>query len=140
MNSRKTQASPTPAGYGGVPPQSVMPLRDATSESIAAVATQERNTFVHVALGACTDKAAVMAALAAAFHFSPTFGGNLDALYDALTDLVGTRGYAIVLEGLPVAGDFDADVREALLDVFRDAAEFHAGAAHPFRVFYSLLC
>lgn len=134
-------------GYCGVPPHSVVPLRHLTPSAIKAAAHARRDTWVHVALGACSGKSDVMAAIAAAFHFPATFGGNFDALYDALTDIAfektgagepAARGYAIFLEALPVAGDFDREIREALLDVFRDAAEFHSASTHPFRVFYTL--
>jgi RNAse (barnase) inhibitor barstar len=125
-------------------------------DCIERAARARRDKFVQVALGACATKAEVMKAIATAFGFPASFGANLDALYDALTDLAfdapmaseageagealdgPRRGYAIVLEALPVSSELDDDAREALLDVFRDAAEFHAGHAKPFRVFYSL--
>ena len=66
---------------------------------------------------------------------------NLDALYDCMTDLVhkaGSQpGFVVVLEQLPDNPRFDREVREQLLDVFRDAADFWAERKIPFRCFYS---
>jgi hypothetical protein len=42
-----------------------------------------------------------------------------------------------VLDKLPRVGEFDAEQRDALLDVFRDVAKSYAELGIPFRVFYS---
>jgi hypothetical protein len=64
---------------------------------------------------------AMLAGIASVFAFPAHFGGNLDALYDCLTDLplkAGTR-YSVTLSGLArtPAGD-------AVHAAFADAAEF----------------
>ena len=63
----------------------------------------------------------MLKAIAAALEFPSHFGGNLDALYDCLTDLPLKTGesYAIELADLPHAAAGDA-----VHAVFADAAEF----------------
>lgn len=122
-----------------IAPQSVQAIEGRTPAQIEAAARARGDRYVAVPLAACRDKQAVLDAIARAFGFPDWFGANLDALYDCLTDLapVAGKGYVIVLERIPTAHGFDADAREALLDAFRDAAEFHAEMRLPFRVFYS---
>ena len=81
--------------------------------------------------------------IASAFHLPAHFGGNLDALYDCITDLKpldGTEqpGFAVILQNLPGDPGFASDERDALLDVFRDAADFFFDKQTAFRVFYSV--
>lgn len=60
------------------------------SPSAAAVADEAaaRGAYVHVVRGpGLRDKLAVLDAIADALQFPATFGRNLDALYDCLTDL-----------------------------------------------------
>jgi RNAse (barnase) inhibitor barstar len=95
---------------------------------------------VEVDLGACTDKVAVLREIAKAFGFPSWFGLNLDALYDSLTDLPEQQpagGYVVMLENLPRAEAFGAEQRDALLEVFREAAQRYAELGVPFRVLYS---
>ena len=79
--------------------------------------------------------------IANAFGFPDHFGQNFDALYDCLTDMVfksgQQTGFVVVIEHLPNTEHFDRDMRETLLDVFRDAADFWAKKKVPCRVFYS---
>lgn len=67
------------------------------------------------------SRESILKTIAATLEFPPHFGGNLDALYDCLTDLPLTKGvsHSIELAGLPhgPAGD-------AVHAVFADAAEF----------------
>ncbi|HEV7976680.1 barstar family protein [Amycolatopsis sp.] len=58
-----------------------------TATALAAKA-RARGAFVHLLDGkTMTDKASTLDAIAAALSFPATFGKNLDALYDCLTDL-----------------------------------------------------
>jgi RNAse (barnase) inhibitor barstar len=96
--------------------------------------------FVQVDLSAARDKKAVLTAIGRAFGFPEWYGANLDALYDCLTDLPADRaaeGYVVVLQRLPYNEGFDVEQRDALLDVFRDAAEAYADDGIAMRVFYS---
>jgi RNAse (barnase) inhibitor barstar len=81
----------------------------------------------------------VLKAIGRAFAFPEWYGGNLDALYDCLTDLPerSDPGWVVVLERLPGEPTFGPADRDALLDVFRDAAEDFAEQRVGLRVFYS---
>jgi RNAse (barnase) inhibitor barstar len=82
----------------------------------------------------------VLIAIGRAFGFPEWYGANLDALYDCLTDLPADRaaeGCVVVLLRLPYNEGFDVEQRDALLDVFRDAAEAYADDGIAMRVFYS---
>jgi RNAse (barnase) inhibitor barstar len=58
-----------------------------TAETLVAKA-RARGAYVHLLDGnTMTDKASALAAIAAVLSFPETFGKNLDALYDCLTDL-----------------------------------------------------
>jgi hypothetical protein len=48
-------------------------------------------------------------------------------------------GFVLVLDQIPTTPKFDKEVREQLLDSFRDAAEYWAERKIPFRCFYSFL-
>lgn len=88
-----------------------------------------------VALDDCTSQDAAMRVFARALHLPTWFGANLDALYDALTDLPGDAGWNLMISGL-ARGPLPAATREALLEVLRDAVDDAAGRARPFRVLY----
>ena len=122
-----------------IAPYSVQALRQVEEAEVQAAAQAEHHRYYAVACADCTTKAEVLARLAHALHLPEHFGGNLDALYDAMTDLpqASTRGWVIVLQDLPCTSAFTEEDREALVDVFRDATDFYAEQQLPFRVFYS---
>ncbi len=122
-----------------IAPHSVQSTNGHTHVDLEAAAMAAGEHFVRVDLAACRNKQQVLDAIARAFEFPEWFGANLDALYDSLTDLMPAEdhGYVVLLEHLPATHDFDTETRDALLDTFRDAAEFHAETRVPFRVFYS---
>jgi RNAse (barnase) inhibitor barstar len=121
-----------------LPAQTVRQLRS-SAEAVAAWAERSGQRLVAVDLAGCRSKRDVLAALARAFTLPSWFGMNLDALYDALTDLddafVGD-GLIIVLDGLPAGAQFDRAQRDALIAVFRDSAADYATRGVPFRVLY----
>jgi RNAse (barnase) inhibitor barstar len=122
-----------------LPSHVVRSLRGLDRERIRAWARRSGQRLVDVDLQGCTDKASVLRALAQAFALPAWFGMNLDALYDALTDLRErdpADGYVVLIEGLPRSASFDSEQRAALLDVFRDVADDYADAKIPFRVLY----
>ena len=126
-----------------LPLQTVRVLRGIETDALRQWAGHRQQRWVEVQLGGAAGKAGVLAAIAREFAFPDWFGMNLDALYDALTDLSVNRGegsaggYVILLEQLTQATDFTAGQRAALLSVFRDAARDFAERSVPFRVFYS---
>ena len=122
-----------------LPSHVVRSLRGLDRDRIRAWAKRYHQRLIEVDLGACTDKASVLRAIAQAFALPAWFGMNLDALYDALTDLrerLPAEGYVVLIDDMPRAGSFDAEQRGALLDVFRDVVDDYANAKIPFRVLY----
>lgn len=122
-----------------LPSHVVRSLRGLDRETIRAWAKRSGQRVFEVDLGACTDKVSVLQTIAQAFALPAWFGMNLDALYDALTDLRERRpaaGYVVLIERMPRTGSFDAEQRSALLDVFRDVVDDYADAKIPFRVLY----
>jgi RNAse (barnase) inhibitor barstar len=100
-------------------------------------AEQAGETVLRADLAGAGDRAAMLARIAAGLGFPTHFGGNLDALFDCLTDLaVPPAGLCCVLAGFP-ARTAVAD-REALLGVFQEAAEHLAARDRRLRVAYSV--
>ena len=124
-----------------VRPNIVQAIRAYRVEDLMSSANDVGQHFLYANLSAAQSKQDVLEGIAEAFLFPAPFGKNLDALYDCMTDLVhksGSQpGFVVVLEQLPDNPRFDREVREQLLDVFRDAADFWAERKIPFRCFYS---
>ena len=100
-----------------------------------------RQSHLEIAPGQMAD--AVLDQLGRVLHFPAWYGANFDALYDCLTDPIHKAGpqpgFVLVLDQIPTTPKFDKEVREQLLDVFRDTADFWAERKIPFRCFYSFL-
>ncbi|MEZ5650075.1 MAG: barstar family protein [Burkholderiaceae bacterium] len=131
------------SALSNIPAQAVLPLSAYNLSDLRRAAERADQRFLHADLHTCADKAQVLAAIAEAFALPAHFGHNLDALFDCVTDLkppsrADRPGFVIVLEGLPDAQAFNAQARNALLDVFRDAADFFDDRGCAFRVFYSV--
>ena len=126
-----------------LPLQTVRVLRGIEIDALKQWSARRQQRWIDVQLGGAAGKPGVLAAIARQFAFPRWFGMNLDALYDALTDLPVNRGedgdcgYVILLDQLTRANDLTAGQRSALLSVFRDAAHDFAERSVPFRVFYS---
>lgn len=129
----------THAWFDALPPQGVQRLDPSDIDTVREGARLAGDRYRCIDLHRCKDRRDVYATLASALAFPGSFGANLDALYDALTDLEAPpgKGYALVLEGAQAPAGFAPEQREALLDVFRDAAAFHAEGGMRFRVFYT---
>jgi RNAse (barnase) inhibitor barstar len=132
-------AEENPKPVGELPPQAVRSLGGYDVETLRRWADQNGQRFVLVECSGCVDRKSVLQAVGRAFAFPEWYGANLDALYDCLTELPerAERGWLVVLERLPRAPDFGAADRDALLDVFRDAAEDFARQRVALRVFYA---
>lgn len=123
-----------------LPAQCVRALAPFERAALEDWAAESGQRFVDIDLAAAADKKAVLRAIGRALSFPRCYGANLDALYDCLTDLPErdeTAGWLILLRGLRETGDFDAEQRSALLDVFRDAGEVFAEAGRTWRVFHA---
>jgi len=120
-----------------------MPLGAHDVDALQRQAHDAGQTVLRADCGAAADKADVMQALGAAFALPPHFGRNLDALYDCLLDLradpaAAEPGFLVIVRDLPAGETFDDDERDALLAVFRDAAQHHCERGTTFRVLYSV--
>ncbi len=127
-----------------IPAQAVLPLNAYDLAGLKRAAEASDQVFMHADCSEASDKKSVLAAIGRGFEFPEHFGMNLDALYDCLTDLVANRradkpGFLIVLERLAADDKLNVKARNALLDVFRDAADFFDDQGTAFRVFYSVI-
>ena len=106
-------------------------------------AVQLGHHFLYADLSRAQSKQEALESIARQFTFPAHFGKNFDALYDCLTDPLHKSGpqpgFVVVLEHIPATARFDKEMREQLLDVFRDAADYWGDRKIPFRCFYSFL-
>lgn len=132
-------SSPKPKPIDALPAQTVRSLAGRDVDDLRQWAAHAGHRFVLVECSDCVEKDALLKAIGRAFAFPEWYGANLDALYDCLTDLPerGAPGWIVVLERLPGEPTFRAAERDALLDVFRDAADDFAEQHVGLRVFYS---
>ena len=126
-----------------IPAQAVLPLNAYDLAALKRAAESSDQVFLYADCSGASDKKSVLASIGRGFEFPGHFGMNLDALYDCLTDLVADRradkpGFLMVLEKIPAAEQLNIKARNALLDVFRDAADFFDDHDTAFRVFYSV--
>jgi RNAse (barnase) inhibitor barstar len=124
-----------------VRPNIVQSIRAFGVADLMQSAKEADHHFLYVNLSSAQSKQDVLDEIAQAFLFPAHFGKNLDALFDCMTELVykagAQPGFVVVLEQLPDNLRFDREMREQLLDVFRDAADFWGERKIPFRCFYS---
>jgi RNAse (barnase) inhibitor barstar len=131
------------SAFSNIPSHAVLPLGAYVLDDLKKACARADQRWLQVNFKDCHDKNSVLAAIAKAFALPKHFGQNLDALFDCLTDLkpvenVANPGFAIVLENLPDHKALPASDRNAILDVFRDAADFFFDQKIGFRVFYSV--
>lgn len=131
------------AGARQLPEPVVAPLGRQSVEALRAQASSRSLRWLHADCAGARGKTAVMLAIGRGFGLPAHYGGNLDALYDCLTDLeplpgAPQPGLMIVLENLREARGFDAEQIDALLDVFRDAADHFRDRGIAFSAYYSI--
>jgi RNAse (barnase) inhibitor barstar len=122
-----------------LPHHALQPIGALDREALRRWASESGQRLFEIDLKDCRTRDDVLRSIARALELPAWFGMNLDALYDAITDLRdrGTAaGYVIVLTPLPRSAAFSARQRLALLDVFRDAVDDYAAAGIPLRVLY----
>lgn len=80
-----------------------------------------------------------LAALAAAAQFPAGFGGNWDALADALCDLswAESGGYVLLLRNADDSLGLSANDREIARDIFADAVLYWRRRSKPCWIFYA---
>ena len=125
-----------------LPPQYVGALPAAGLTTLEQLAITQGARVIHIHLNACKNQKEVLQTIGKALRFPAYFGENLDALYDCLTDHMVTsvraedHGVLIVLHQLSTLTALDQEQRELLLDVFRDAADFHSELRRIFQVLW----
>ena len=132
------------SAFSNIASHAVLPLGAYSLEDLKKASRHADQRLLYANLAGHNDKKSVLVALAKAFPLQAHFGHNLDALYDCITDLKpieGTDypGFVVILENLPDSKNFDAEQRNALLDVFREAADYFFDKKTAFRVFYSVV-
>lgn len=131
------------SAFSNIPPQAVLPLGAYDLDELRKSARYADQRLLIADLSAAHDKGGVLAELGRAFGLPAHYGANLDALHDCMVDMTPDPdaehpGFVLVLQHLPDDAGFDSEQREALLDVFRDAAGFYFDKEIAFRVFYSV--
>lgn len=101
-----------------------------------APSPSEGITRIVIDLAGCTDKACLLARIAAAMKFPAWFGHNWDALADCLADLswLPAGGYSITVSGSLALHAAEPDTLATALDILDEAATFWAGEGVVFRV------
>ena len=123
-----------------LPTHAMRSLRGIDVDRLRELTRASGRLLVEVDLADCRDRASAMHAISHAFGFPRWFGSNLDALYDALTDLGerGGAGVVVLLAHVPqVSRAFSEEQRLDLLQVFRDAVRQHKLSGFPLSVYYS---
>jgi len=125
----------------GVRANVVQSIRAFRVQELQHAAGTLKQHFLYANLAHAQTRQEVLEYIARQFTFPAHFGKNFDALYDSLTDPMhkcGPQpGFVVVLEHIPSTHKFDKEMREQLLDVFRDVADYWNERRIPFRCFYS---
>jgi len=116
----------------GIAPKTVS--RDALAE-LERDARQAGHAIVRLDLGACRDKAGLLACAAAAFRFPHWFGHNWDALADALGDLswLPAPGYLVELVSTEALRSSDPASWRMLCEILQEVSESRAAEEIPWR-------
>ncbi|RRD39229.1 barnase inhibitor [Comamonadaceae bacterium OH3737_COT-264] len=124
-----------------VPANLVQSIRAYRPAHLQAIAQHWGQHFLHAALDEATTKPRILEEISRQFLLASPFGRSLQALLQSLTTHLHQSGpqpgFIVVLEHIPISVKFDKEMREKLLDVFRDTADFWADRQTPFRCFYS---
>jgi RNAse (barnase) inhibitor barstar len=132
------------SAFSNIPPQAVLPLGAYDKSELERAALRADQILLRSDCASAQNKAAVLSKIGKDLSLPKDYGQNLDALYDCLTDLRPNRdadkpGFVVIIENLPDGGRFGQPDRSALLDVFRDAADYFYDEKTAFRVFYSVM-
>ena len=106
-----------------MPAQAMLPLAAYDLDELLRNARRSSQTVLRADFAGAADKATVMNRIAEGFALPKHFGGNLDALYDCMTDVrpasaADQPGFVVILQQLPVSEGFDREQRSELVDVF----------------------
>jgi RNAse (barnase) inhibitor barstar len=101
---------------------------------VAQSATDAGLAAFRIDIGHAHDKKDFLGHLSKAMRFPDWFGGNWDALADALKDLswIDSAGYVVILEKSKHFHDAHRHEFDEAVDVLKDAAAFWRGQGKPF--------
>ena len=99
-------------------------VADSDTAAMAEAGAALGFAVVRIDLAGCADKDAVLACFARALRFPEWFGGNWDALADALADLswLPAPGYLLLIEHPASFGEAAGDEFEVLLEILNESA------------------
>lgn len=106
-------------------------------EALHDCAAQAGLSVLEARLHGVKGKPAFIAALAAACDAGPEFGGNWDALADALCDLPPADGYVLLLRDASDTLGLSANDREIAQDILSDTVLFWRQRNKPCWIFYA---
>ena len=120
----------------------VQSIRAFHVEELQNAATQLGHHFLYANLSQAQTRQDVIDMLCEQFMVTPAPSTkNFDAVYGSITDPLHKSGpqpgFIVVVEQIPTSARFDKELRELLLDVFRDAADYWGDRKVAFRCFYS---
>lgn len=107
----------------------------ARRSALEVLARGAGRAFHRVDLSGATGKAALLSALARELRFPEWFGGNWDALQDALCDLSWLpqrEGVVLLIDGAEAVRAAAPAALDTLVDVLQSAARYWKGEGRPF--------
>lgn len=131
------------SSLSNIPSQAVVPLRAYDRDALRKAAERADQSLLKADCRGARDRRSVLEEISRAFALPRRPDSDFGALYESVTDLQPKRdaehpGFVVFLENLPDTPDFGRQERDALLDVFREAADYFFDRKTAFRVFYSI--
>ncbi len=124
-----------------IPAHAVLPLGGYNPDNLRRGADRFEQKILECDLNGSTTRQEALDAMGKAFGLAQVCWRNFDALYEGIVNLPipgDTPGLLVLLKNIPGPVKFSVSEREALLDVFRRAADFFYERETAFRVFYSI--
>ncbi len=119
----------------------VQAIRAYRVQELQQAARENGQHFLYTNLSQAQTREEVLASIVQQFTLPPLTTLSFGDLFECITDPVhksGSQpGFIVVLEHIPSTTKFDKELRESLLDVFRDAADYWLERRVAFRCFYS---
>jgi Barstar (barnase inhibitor) len=124
-----------------IPAHAVLPLGGFNPDNLRRGADRFEQKILECDLNGTSSRQDVLNVMGKGFGLAQTCWRNLDSFYEGIVSLPipGDKpGLLVLLNNIPGPAKFPVSEREALLDVFRRAADFFFERETAFRVFYSI--
>ena len=132
-----TPPSPRPVEHSSKNDQGIFRVARADVPALKAATLELNHAFLPISLSGAKNVPGFLKAISRDLAFPEWFGGNLDALYDCLTDLswIPASGYVITLDNIDTlqANPTSFAVLNAVLG---SVAEEWQARKVPFKIFY----